>query len=52
MLEVFPTPVVILVIVLIITAIIMNKTKMGRHMYAVGRKSNRRPSFQELKWKK
>lgn len=31
-----PTPVVILVIVLIITAIIMNKTKMGRHMYAVG----------------
>lgn len=33
---VFPTPVVILVIVLIITAIIMNKTKMGRHMYAVG----------------
>ena len=26
----------ILVIVLIITAIIMNKTKMGRHMYAVG----------------
>lgn len=32
----FPTPVVILVIVLIITAIIMNKTKMGRHMYAVG----------------
>ncbi len=36
MLEFFPTPVVILVIVLIITAIIMNKTKMGRHMYAVG----------------
>lgn len=33
---IFPTPVVILVIVLIITAIIMNKTKMGRHMYAVG----------------
>lgn len=32
---IFPTPVVILVIVLIITAIIMNKTKMGRHMYAV-----------------
>ena len=28
---IFPTPVV-----LIITAIIMNKTKMGRHMYAVG----------------
>ena len=33
---IFPTPVVILVIVLIITAIIMNKTKMGRHMYADG----------------
>lgn len=33
---IFPTPVAILVIVLIITAIIMNKTKMGRHMYAVG----------------
>ena len=33
---IFPTPVVILVIVLIITAIIMNKTNMGRHMYAVG----------------
>ena len=33
---IFPTPVVILVIVLIITAIIMNKTKMGRHLYAVG----------------
>lgn len=33
---IFPTPVVILVIVLIITAIIMNKMKMGRHMYAVG----------------
>ena len=33
---IFPTPVVILVIVLIITAIIMNETKMGRHMYAVG----------------
>ena len=33
---IFPTPVVILVIVLIITAIVMNKTKMGRHMYAGG----------------
>lgn len=33
---IFPTPVVILIIVLIITAIIMNRTKMGRHMYAVG----------------
>ncbi|NLL79843.1 MAG: ABC transporter permease [Clostridiales bacterium] len=32
----FPTPVVILILVLIITAILMNKTKLGRHMYAVG----------------
>ncbi|MDD2973117.1 MAG: ABC transporter permease [Lachnospiraceae bacterium] len=32
----FPTPVIILIVVLIITAIIMNKTKIGRHMYAVG----------------
>ena len=31
-----PTPVCILVIVLIVTAIIMNKTKLGRHLYAVG----------------
>ena len=31
-----PTPVIILIIVLIITAILMNKTKFGRHMYAVG----------------
>ena len=31
-----PTPVIILVIVLIITGLIMNKTKMGRHIYAVG----------------
>jgi len=31
-----PTPVVILVIVLIVTAVIMNKTKIGRHIYAVG----------------
>lgn len=31
-----PTPVVILVIVLIVTALIMNKTKLGRHLYAVG----------------
>lgn len=31
-----PTPVVILAIVLIVTAIIMNKTRLGRHMYAVG----------------
>ena len=31
-----PTPVVLLVIVLLVTAIIMNKTKLGRHLYAVG----------------
>ena len=31
-----PTPVVILIIVLFVTAIIMNRTKMGRHLYAVG----------------
>lgn len=31
-----PTPVVILIIVLIITGIIMNMTKLGRHIYAVG----------------
>ncbi len=31
-----PTPVVILVIVLIITGILMNSTKFGRHIYAVG----------------
>lgn len=33
---IFPTPVVILVVVLVVTAIIMNRTKMGRHIYAVG----------------
>ena len=32
----FPTPVIIMVAILIITAIIMNKTKLGRHIYAVG----------------
>ena len=31
-----PTPVIILAIILIITALIMNKTKIGRHIYAVG----------------
>lgn len=31
-----PTPVVILFFVLIVTAIIMNNTKFGRHVYAVG----------------
>ena len=33
---IFPVPVIILVIVLIITGIIMNKTMLGRHLYAVG----------------
>lgn len=33
---VVPTPVVILIFVLIITALIMNKTKTGRYIYAVG----------------
>ena len=33
---IFPTPVIILVVVLIATAIIMNKAKLGRHIYAVG----------------
>ena len=27
----FPTPVIIMIAILIITAIIMNKTKLGRH---------------------
>lgn len=31
-----PTPVIILLIVLIVTGLIMNKTKIGRHIYAVG----------------
>lgn len=31
-----PVPVILMIIVLIITALIMNKTKMGRHIYAVG----------------
>lgn len=31
-----PTPVVILIFVLIVTAILMNSTKFGRHIYAVG----------------
>lgn len=31
-----PTPVVILLIVLLVTGIIMNRSKMGRHIYAVG----------------
>lgn len=31
-----PVPVILMVIVLIITAIILNKTQLGRHIYAVG----------------
>lgn len=31
-----PTPVVILIFVLIVTAVLMNNTKFGRHIYAVG----------------
>ena len=31
-----PTPVIILIIVLIVTSLIMNRTKMGRYIYAVG----------------
>ena len=31
-----PTPVILLAVVLVMTAIIMNKTKLGRHIYAVG----------------
>lgn len=31
-----PVPVILMAIVLVITAIIMNKTKLGRHIYAVG----------------
>jgi len=32
----FPTPVIILLIILIITGILMNNTRLGRHIYAVG----------------
>lgn len=32
----FPTPVIILLIVLIVTSLLMDNTKFGRHMYAVG----------------
>lgn len=31
-----PNPVWVMVIVLIVTALLMNKTKLGRHLYAVG----------------
>ena len=34
--DVIPTPVVILVVVLVVTALLMNRTKFGRHIYAVG----------------
>ena len=33
---VFPTPVIILAVVLILTGILMNSTRFGRHIYAVG----------------
>lgn len=33
---IFPTPVLILVLILIVTGLIMNKTKLGRYIYAVG----------------
>jgi ribose transport system permease protein len=32
----FPTPVVILIVVLIVTTILMDSTRFGRHLYAVG----------------
>lgn len=32
----FPTPVVILLVVLVVTALLMNNTKLGRYIYAVG----------------
>lgn len=33
---IFPAPVIILLIVLVLTGLIMNRTKLGRHIYAVG----------------
>lgn len=33
---IFPTPVIILVIILIVTGLLMNNTRFGRHIYAVG----------------
>ncbi len=33
---IFPAPVLILILVLVITGLIMNKTKLGRYIYAVG----------------
>jgi ribose transport system permease protein len=33
---IFPAPVIILIIVLLLTGIIMNQTKFGRYLYAVG----------------
>lgn len=35
-LGIFPVPVLILLLVLILTGLIMNKTVLGRHLYAVG----------------
>lgn len=49
---IFPTPVVILVIVLIITAIIMNKTKMGTVICMLSEEINRRPEFSGIKVEK
>lgn len=33
---IFPAPVLILILVLVLTGLIMNKTKLGRYIYAVG----------------
>ncbi len=33
---IFPTPVIILLIILIFTVLLMNNTRLGRHIYAVG----------------
>lgn len=33
---IFPTPVILLIIILIVTGLLMNNTRFGRHIYAVG----------------
>jgi ribose transport system permease protein len=33
---IFPVPVIIMIVILIITGLIMNNTRLGRHIYAVG----------------
>ena len=33
---IFPVPVIIMIVVLIITGLLMNNSKLGRHIYAVG----------------